>query len=67
MAKYFLKLQNIMTILKKVYGTDPLTCPKCLYPMKVVAIIMNSEETKKILQHLIKIGRAPPNFTIPGV
>jgi hypothetical protein len=49
-------------LIKKVYGTDPLTCPKCLYPMKVVAIIMNSEETKKILQHLIKIGRAPPNF-----
>jgi hypothetical protein len=30
--------------------------------MKIIAIIMDPEETVKILQHLVKIGRAPPNF-----
>jgi hypothetical protein len=30
--------------------------------MKIIAIILDPEETTKILKHLIKIGRAPPNF-----
>ncbi len=25
---------------------------------------MNSEEIRKILKHLVKIGRAPPNFLL---
>ena len=49
-------------LIKKVYGVDPLICPKCGSSMKIIAIIMDPEETVKILQHLVKIGRAPPNF-----
>jgi hypothetical protein len=30
--------------------------------IKIIAIIMDPEGTAKILQHLVKIGRAPPNF-----
>jgi len=29
--------------------------------MKIIAIILDPEETMMILKHLIKIGRAPPN------
>ena len=49
-------------LIKKVYGTDPLICPKCGSPMKIIAIIMEPEETIRILRHLIKIGCPPPNF-----
>ena len=49
-------------LIKKVYGVDPLTCPKCGKDMKIIAIILDPQETTKILRHLIKIGRPPPNF-----
>lgn len=49
-------------LIKKVYGFDPLRCPKCHSDMKIIAIIMNPEEIDKILRHLVKIGRAPPNW-----
>ena len=45
-------------LIAKVSGVDPLTCPRCGSPMKIIAIIMNSEEIRKILKHLVKIGRA---------
>jgi hypothetical protein len=48
-------------LIKKVYGTDPLICPKCQSEMKIIAIILEPKEITKILKHLIKIGRAPPN------
>jgi hypothetical protein len=47
---------------EKVYGVDPLICPKCGSEMKIIAIIMDPEETKKILHHLIKTGKSPPGF-----
>jgi hypothetical protein len=49
-------------LIKKVYGVDPLLCPKCGSDMKIIAIIMNPEETVKILRHLIKTGKSPPGF-----
>jgi len=49
-------------LIKKVYGVDPLICPKCQSEMKIVAVIQDPDEVRKILRHLIKIGRAPPNF-----
>ena len=36
-------------LIKKVYGVDPLTCPRCGGAMKIIAIILDSEETTKIL------------------
>ena len=49
-------------LIKKVYGTDPLICPHCQGEMKIIAIILNPDETEHILKHLVSIGRAPPNF-----
>lgn len=36
-------------LIKKVYGTDPLVCPQCGSEMKIIAIIMDTEETTRIL------------------
>ena len=49
-------------LIKKVYGIDPLICPRCGSSMEIIAIIMEPEETTRILKHLVKIGRLPPNF-----
>lgn len=49
-------------LIKKVYGTDPLVCPKCGSPMEIIAVIMEPSETSRILKHLVKVGRPPPNF-----
>jgi len=45
-----------------VYVVDPLICPKCGSEMKIIAMIMDHEETKNILHHLIKTGKSPPGF-----
>ena len=47
-------------LLAKIYEIDPFVCPICGYEMKVIAIIEDSGEVRRILKHLIKIGRAPP-------
>ena len=44
------------------YGSP---CPKCGSKVRVVAVIFDKNEIDKILQHLIKIGRAPPGFEKP--
>ena len=49
-------------LIKKVYGTDPLVCPRCESEMKIIVIIMEQEETARILEHLAKIGRPPPHY-----
>jgi hypothetical protein len=48
--------------LAKVYEVDPMVCPKCGAEMKVIAVIEDPDELKRILRHLIKIGRSPPGF-----
>ena len=42
-----------------MYETDPLICPKCQNEMKVISIITNADEIKKIFNHLRK-NKAPP-------
>jgi hypothetical protein len=49
-------------LLSKVYEVDPLVCPKCGSEMKVIAVIQEPEEIRRILAHLFKIGRSPPGF-----
>ena len=49
-------------LLAKVYEVDPFVCPKCGADMKVIAVIEDPDELKRILRHLIKIGRSPPGF-----
>ncbi|SIR07964.1 hypothetical protein SAMN05920897_13510 [Alkalispirochaeta americana] len=49
-------------LLAKVYEVDPMVCPKCGADMKVIAVIEDTDELKRILRYLIKIGRSPPGF-----
>ena len=46
----------------KVYEVRAFTCPKCNFEMNIIAVIMDPEEIRKILQHLVKIGRSPPGL-----
>jgi hypothetical protein len=46
----------------KAYEVDPCVCPNCGAEIKVIAIIEDPDEIKRIRQHMIKIGRAPPGF-----
>ena len=43
---------------KRVYGIDPLVCPKCASKMSVIAFINDGEVIEKILCH---IGRWRPS------
>ena len=43
---------------------DPFICPGCGSPIEIIAIIMVPEETTRILRHLVKVGRGPPNFDL---
>jgi hypothetical protein len=46
----------------QAYEVDPLLCPRCSAPMRILAVITEPEEVCKILRHLVKIGRSPPGF-----
>ena len=59
-------------LIAKIYDVNPLECAKCHCPMKINAVITDPPEVKKILRHLIKIGRggAPlrrPADRLPGL
>jgi len=47
-------------LLAKIYEVHPFVCDKCGSAMRVIAIIQDYAEIMKILQHLVKQGRAPP-------
>jgi hypothetical protein len=49
-------------LIAQVYEVDPLVCPRCSAPMRILAVITEPEEVRKILRHLVKIGRSPPGF-----
>jgi len=49
-------------LLAKVYEVDPMVCPKCGADMKVIAVIEDPDELRRILRHLVKMGRSPPGF-----
>ena len=63
-------------LIAQVYEVDPLICPQCSAQMRVLAVITEPEEVRKILRHpgcmaeqqpeaatrLVKIGRSPPGF-----
>jgi len=54
-------------LIARVYEVDPLVCPKCGWDMKVVAVIEDPVEIRRILRHLIKIGRSPPGVRLSCV
>jgi hypothetical protein len=39
-------------LLRKVFEVDPLVCPKCQSPMKVISVITDGAVIRKILDHL---------------
>ena len=38
---------------------SPLVCPRCSSKMRILAVIIDPNEVKKILPHRVKIGRPP--------
>jgi hypothetical protein len=49
-------------LLAKIYEVDALRCSRCGSPMKVLAIITDPQQCRRILLHLIKTGVAPPGL-----
>ncbi len=49
-------------LIAQVYELDPLVCPRCHSDMRILAVITEPEEVRRILRHLVKIGRSPPGF-----
>jgi hypothetical protein len=39
-------------MIRRVYGVDPLTCPRCGSKMDVIAVITDDEVVQRILKHL---------------
>ena len=46
-------------LIHKVYEIDPLECPRCKGPMRVIALIDDAAVIRKILSHLGLWARAP--------
>ena len=44
--------KNWARMIQKIYEVDPLVCPKCSGPMRVVAFIEDPDVIRKILKHL---------------
>lgn len=47
-------------LIAKIYEIAPFVCPRCGSEMKILAVIMDPCEIKKILKHLVKTNKAPP-------
>ena len=60
--------RNWARLIKKVYGSDPLVCPKCSAPMRIISFIEDPVLVRKILVHL-KLWdtpeRSPPRSPTP--
>ena len=70
-------------LIAKVYEIDPLVCPECgaedewsspcelpqfgTAELQSYAVIEDPEEISRIIRHLIKIGRAPPELDASGL
>ena len=52
-------------LIRKVYEADPLECPQCKGPMRVIALIEDPGVIRRILEHLgwwapLATERSPP-------
>jgi hypothetical protein len=60
-------------LIHKVYEVDPLECPRCKGPMRVIALIDDKAFIRKILthlglwapQHAARRGPGPPTADLP--
>ena len=62
--------RNWSRLIQKVYETDPLECPRCKHPMRVVASIENPTVIRRILEHLglwLANARSEPRAHSPPV
>jgi len=39
-------------LIKKIWEVDPLSCPRCAHPMKIISLINQSDVIERILRHL---------------
>ena len=49
-------------LLAKIYDVDALKCSRCGSPMKVLAVITDPIQVRRVLLHLIRTGAAPPGL-----
>jgi hypothetical protein len=49
-------------LLAEVYEVDPLRCTRCGCQMRVLAVITDPQQVRRILRHLVKTGAAPPGL-----
>ena len=53
-------------LIRRVYETDPLVCPKCRGDMQVVSFIMEEDVVFRILRHLELFEPEPPAAAVRG-
>jgi len=60
--------KNWAGLIQRIYEVDPLTCPKCQGPMRIISFIQDQEVMEKILKHLglwfVKL-KIPPRANAP--
>ena len=49
-------------LITKVYDVDPMRCARCGARMRVLAVITDPQQVRRILRYLIKTGAAPPGL-----
>ena len=52
-------------LIKKIYETDPLVCPKCQGPMTIISFLEDPAVVKRILVHL-KLWQVPERSPPPA-
>lgn len=53
-------------LIKPVYESDPLTCPRCANEMRVIALIDDERVIGRILEHLGQYPPRPPGPSPPA-
>ena len=52
-------------LIRKVYEANPLVCPKCNGPMRVIALIADPTVVRRILEHLGRWAPGPAERGTP--
>lgn len=59
--------KNWARLIQKIYNVDPLCCPKCNGPMRIISFIEDELTVKKILKHLglwMTYNHGPPSDSV---
>lgn len=60
--------KNWARLIQKIYEVDPLSCPRCQGPMRIISFIKDDEIIEKILKHLglwVVKPKVPPRANAP--